>query len=75
MSNETILIVDDEDSIRDMIAMSLELTGYQCLDAGTALEAHAQIMEQRPDLILLDWMMPGISNQYCFVAHIDWQSP
>ena len=62
MSNETILIVDDEDSIRDMISMSLELNGYQCLHAETALEAHTVVMEHRPDLILLDWMMPGISG-------------
>lgn len=62
MANETILIVDDEDSIRDMIAMSLELNGYQCLHAGSALEAHERVIEKRPDLILLDWMMPGISG-------------
>jgi len=62
MANETILIVDDEDSIRDMVAMSLELGGYQCLHACTALEAHTLVTEQRPDLILLDWMMPGISG-------------
>lgn len=62
MTNETILIVDDEDSIRDMITMSLELNGYQCLHAGTAMEAHTLVVEKRPDLILLDWMMPGISG-------------
>ena len=62
MTNETILIVDDEDSIRDMITMSLELSGYQCLHAGTAMEAHTLVVEKRPDLILLDWMMPGISG-------------
>lgn len=62
MTNETVLIVDDEDSIRDMITMSLELSGYQCLHAGTAMEAHTLVVEKRPDLILLDWMMPGISG-------------
>lgn len=62
MANETILIVDDEDAIRDMISMSLQLNGYQCLHASTALEAHALVVEHRPDLILLDWMMPGISG-------------
>jgi len=51
MSNETILIVDDEDAIRDMITMSLELAGYQCLHAGTALEAHEQISNQQPAAI------------------------
>lgn len=62
MTNETILIVDDEDSIRDMITMSLELNGYQCIHASTAMEAHTLVVEKRPDLILLDWMMPGISG-------------
>lgn len=62
MTNETILIVDDEDSIRDMITMSLELNGYECLHAGSALEAHTMVIEKRPNLILLDWMMPGISG-------------
>lgn len=62
MNNQTILIVDDEDAIRDMITMSLTLAGYQCLHAKTALEALEQITRQRPDLILLDWMMPGISG-------------
>lgn len=62
MTNETILIVDDEDSIRDMITMSLEMNGYECLHASTALEAHKVVIEKCPDLILLDWMMPGISG-------------
>ncbi len=62
MSDQTILIVDDEASIRDMIALTLELNGYNCLQAGDAMTAHTIIMDNRPDLILLDWMMPGISG-------------
>ncbi len=62
MSDQTILIVDDEASIRDMVAMTLELNGYNCLQAGDAMTAHTIIMDNRPDLILLDWMMPGISG-------------
>ncbi len=62
MTNKTILIVDDEASIRDMVAMALELNGYQCLQAGNAMAAHSIIMDNQPDLILLDWMMPGISG-------------
>ncbi len=58
----TILIVDDEASIRDMVAMTLELNGYHCLQASSALDAHSIILEQHPDLVLLDWMMPGVSG-------------
>lgn len=56
-----ILIVDDEHAIREMIAMSLEDT-YQCLEASDAHKAESIIKQQVPDLILLDWMMPGISG-------------
>ncbi len=58
----TILVVDDEASIRDMVAMTLELNGYHCLQASGALDAHSIILEQHPDLVLLDWMMPGVSG-------------
>lgn len=62
MSNKTILIVDDEASIRDMVAMTLELNGFDCIQAADATEAHSIIVDKRPDLVLLDWMMPGISG-------------
>src|SRR5262245_55701904 len=54
----TILIVDDETAIREMIQLSLELAGFRCLQAGSARDAHALILDERPDLVLLDWMMP-----------------
>jgi len=53
-----ILIVDDEAAIRDMIQLSLELAGFECLQAANARDGYAQILDQRPDLVLLDWMMP-----------------
>ncbi len=62
MTTHTVLIVDDEASIRDMIAMSLELNDYTCIHAENAINAHNIILEQPPDIILLDWMMPGISG-------------
>ncbi|MCF7981378.1 MAG: phosphate regulon transcriptional regulator PhoB [Pseudomonadales bacterium] len=62
MVNKTILIVDDEASIRDMVAMTLELNGFNCLQAPDAMTAHSLIVDQRPDLVLLDWMMPGTSG-------------
>lgn len=62
MTLATVLIVDDEEPIRSMIAMTLELNGYSCIHAGNALDAHSMVLEKRPDLILLDWMMPGVSG-------------
>ena len=54
-----ILIVDDEASIREMIAVALEMAGYECLEADNAQQAHAIVVDEQPQLILLDWMMPG----------------
>lgn len=62
MSLRTILIVDDEAAIRDMVSTALELGGYRCLAAADALSAHQMILDAAPDLVLLDWMMPGISG-------------
>ena len=58
----TILVVDDEHAIADMICTSLELAGFHCLRADNAQQAHALIIDEKPDLVLLDWMMPGTSG-------------
>lgn len=62
MSGKTILIVDDEAAIREMVVMALEMAGYQCLEAAGAKEAHSLVVDSRPDLILLDWMLPDVSG-------------
>lgn len=62
MSEKRILVVDDEAPIRDMLAMALEAVGYQVLQADSAQEAHGIIVDDTPDLVLLDWMMPGTSG-------------
>ena len=62
MSGKTILIVDDEAPIRELIAVALEMAGYTCLEAENTQQAHALIVDQQPDLILLDWMLPGTSG-------------
>lgn len=59
---QTVLIVDDEASIRDMIAISLEMADFQILEAENAQQALALTVDERPDLILMDWMMPGVSG-------------
>lgn len=62
MSGKTVLIVDDEPAIREMIAVALEMADYDYLEATDAREAHALIVDRQPDLILLDWMLPGTSG-------------
>lgn len=62
MAAKTVLIVDDEAPIREMIALTLEMADYRVLEADSAQTAHALIVDHRPDLVLLDWMMPGTSG-------------
>ena len=62
MTASTILIVDDEPAIRDMIGITLDLAGFSSLSAANALEAHVAIIDNKPDLVLLDWMLPGGSG-------------
>ncbi|PJK11308.1 phosphate regulon transcriptional regulatory protein PhoB [Lysobacteraceae bacterium NML08-0793] len=59
---KTILIVDDEPAIRDMLAFALRRENYQVQQAADAAEALAAIHRSAPDLILLDWMLPGGSG-------------
>ncbi|MAN51287.1 MULTISPECIES: phosphate regulon transcriptional regulator PhoB [unclassified Marinimicrobium] len=62
MAGRRILIVDDEAAIRDMLRVALEMADYECLEASNAQEALELIVDERPDLVLLDWMMPGTSG-------------
>ena len=62
MTTPTVLVVDDEPAIRDMICTALELAGFQCLTADNAQAAHALVIDEKPGIVLLDWMMPGTSG-------------
>lgn len=62
MSDISILVVDDETAIRDMIAQSLSREGFIVSTAADASEARAAVVNQHPDLVLLDWMLPDISG-------------
>lgn len=57
-----VLVVDDESAIRDMIRFALERAGMECRSAAGAQEALLAISDKRPDLVLMDWMMPGVSG-------------
>ena len=59
MKTHTVLIVDDEDAIRDMLRMALEVANFRCLEAEDIRQAHRLIVDERPDIVLLDWMLPG----------------
>ena len=58
----TILIVDDDPAIREMLLLALAGAGFETRDAGSTAEARRIIEAAPPDLILLDWMLPGQSG-------------
>lgn len=62
MSRLTVLVVEDEDAIRDMLAMVLEQSGYEACTVADAEQAQKAVETRTLDLILLDWMLPGISG-------------
>jgi two-component system phosphate regulon response regulator PhoB len=57
-----ILVVEDEPAIQELIAVNLEHAGHRVQRAYSAAEADALIREIRPDLILLDWMLPDVAG-------------
>lgn len=62
MNERKVLIVDDEFAIRDMLRMALEIAEFRCLEAENIHEAFTRVVDDRPDIILLDWMLPGGSG-------------
>ncbi|MCQ8104341.1 phosphate regulon transcriptional regulator PhoB [Methylomonas sp. SURF-2] len=62
MLNLNILVVEDEDAIREMLVMVLEQADFQVTAAASAEEALRLLAESRVDLLVLDWMLPGISG-------------
>ncbi|MDU3723518.1 MAG: response regulator transcription factor, partial [Clostridium celatum] len=59
MANEKILVVDDEEHIAELIRYNLESNGYKILSANNGIDAMKIVLEERPNLILLDLMIPG----------------
>lgn len=57
-----ILLVEDEQPIREMVRFALEKSGFELDEAEDAEQALVQIASTPPDLLLLDWMLPGMSG-------------
>ena len=57
-----ILVVEDEPSIQELIAANLQHAGHQVLRAYDTEEAERKVREVLPDVVLLDWMLPGMSG-------------
>jgi two-component system phosphate regulon response regulator PhoB len=62
MSAKQILVVEDERPIREMIAFGLRRAGFEVREAVDARSGRAEVANQRPDLLLVDWMLPDISG-------------
>ncbi len=61
-ANATVLVVDDEPTILDVVGRYMEHAGYETLRAADGPEALKLAAEQRPDLVVLDLMLPGIDG-------------
>ncbi|MDQ5887346.1 MAG: two-component system, OmpR family, phosphate regulon response regulator PhoB [Pseudomonadota bacterium] len=57
-----ILLVEDEPAIQELIAFNLEQAGHHVLRADTAEQGLSLVKNALPDLVLLDWMLPGVSG-------------
>jgi two-component system phosphate regulon response regulator PhoB len=62
MAGKQILIVEDEQPIREMIAFGLRRAGYDVSEAEDCIQARERIADRLPDLMLVDWMLPDMSG-------------
>ena len=62
MSGETVLVVDDEENIRELVKYNLDQEGYRVTTVGSGEEALQCVRTNVPDLIILDLMLPGIDG-------------
>jgi two-component system response regulator MprA len=58
----TILVADDDRNITDTLRLTLTYEGYDVVTAASGLEALAKAQSEQPDLVVLDWLMPGLDG-------------
>ena len=61
-SGPLVLLVDDDEKVRELVRVNLEFEGYKVREAGSAEEGLSAIEEAKPDLVLLDVMMPHVDG-------------
>ncbi len=62
MDQRTILVVDDDNGLRELIRINLEHEGYSVIHATNGVQCVAIVREQRPDMVILDVMMPEMDG-------------
>ena len=62
MPTNSVLLVEDEPEIREMLSFALDRAGYRTIEAGTAEEALRKLDGPLPNLLIIDWMLPGMSG-------------
>lgn len=62
MNKPKILLIEDEAAIRDMLKFTLSAADFEVVEASNAEQGWAELLENPPALILLDWMLPGVSG-------------
>lgn len=68
----TILVVEDDADVRDLVVLSLQQAGFTVLAQSNGEAALAVALAEQPDLVILDWMMPGMSGvQVCQALRAD----
>lgn len=62
MKKEKVMIVDDEPNVLELLSAILRLNDLEVITAGNGVEALEKLKSEKPDLIILDIMMPGMSG-------------
>ncbi len=62
MEKQKVLVVDDENDLREALASAISSAGYQCFEAHDGEEGLSVALREKPDLILLDIMMPKVDG-------------
>ena len=71
MAGEKVLVVDDDPDIRDVLTVILESEGYQVLTARNGIECIDRLNKEKPDLMILDLLMPKMDG---FAVHKELQN-